>query len=87
MLTFAVMYFCRIMQAVKPDGFEAARKKDMLKAVDARFAFVGAVALIVLMLITEMTESRILYQVNVFFAFFWTICGYASVMSSMSRGS
>ena len=87
MLTFAVIYFCRIMQAVKPDGFEAARKKDMLKAVDARFAFVGAVALIVLMLITEMTESRLLYQVNVFFAFFWTICGYASVMSSMSRGS
>jgi O-antigen ligase len=42
---------------------------------------VVAAALFVLIAVTELTEARILYQVNVFNVFFWTVCGYGATLA------
>ncbi|MBP5292190.1 MAG: O-antigen ligase family protein, partial [Lachnospiraceae bacterium] len=88
MMVFAIVLLRRLLRGLSvllsgrisgdTDSMGKTKARGM---ADVGIAFAGAVTLVALILAAEVTESRILYQVNVFFAFFWTICGYASVMS------
>lgn len=63
---FMIEYFRRILWYVQ--------RIDVLKGNEW---FLGMLILSVILLIMEMFENRILYQVNIFYALFWMMMGYA----------
>lgn len=79
LLAFAVMLLRRFTRALLP---LLTGHTDRVTGIEAEIAaLAGAVILVIMFMAAEMTESRIMYQVNAFFVFFWTVCGYASTMS------
>jgi hypothetical protein len=78
LLAFAVMLLRRFTRALMP---LLTGHTDRVTGSEAEIAaLAGAVILVIMFMAAEMTESRILYQVNAFFVFFWTVCGYASTI-------
>ena len=78
LLAFAVMLLRRFTRALLP---LLTGHTDRVTGSEAEIAaLAGAVILVIMFMAAEMTESRILYQVNAFFVFFWTVCGYASAI-------
>jgi hypothetical protein len=78
LLAFAVMLLRRFTRALLP---LLTGHTDRVTGSEAEIAaLAGAVILVIMFMAAEMTESRILYQVNAFFVFFWTVCGYASTI-------
>ena len=78
LLAFAVMLLRRFTRALLP---LLTGHTDRVTGIEAEIAaLAGAVILVIMFMAAEMTESRILYQVNAFFVFFWTVCGYASTI-------
>jgi O-antigen ligase len=78
LLAFAVMLLRRFTRALLP---LLTGNTDRVTGSEAEIAaLAGAVILVIMFMAAEMTESRILYQVNAFFVFFWTVCGYASTI-------
>ncbi len=78
LLAFAVMLLRRFTRALLP---LLTGNTDRVTGSEAEIAALAeAVILVIMFMAAEMTESRILYQVNAFFVFFWTVCGYASTI-------
>ncbi len=63
---FVISYFSRILWYVQ-----------RIKVLKGNEWFLGTLVLCIIMLIMEMFENRILYQVNIFYALFWMLMGYA----------
>ena len=71
---------CGLLRSIKAN--RAVKTDRTVGAGDGKYPYlVVAVALFVLIAVTELTEARILYQVNVFNVFFWTVCGYGATLA------